>query len=106
MRIRPSQLPLGQSAAGRVSAEPYEPVSNCVSGPSREEVFDLRPIVSADSLSADNGWVLVGAPFVLAELRVELVHPPLSALLSGALGKHLSDDGPIQCPKPADAQAK
>jgi hypothetical protein len=82
-------------ADDRVSGEGSPSVFDAIRGPSREELGDLAPHVSADSLLLDQEGVFLFGPVALVERGTELIEPSFAALLAAAAGHVLCDDAPI-----------
>ena len=71
-----------------------------VVGPPRQQLGDLGPLVAHVDVAFQDGPVLGGRPGLLANVRVEVVVPPLPALLADPAGKLVGDDGPLLGPVP------
>ena len=73
-----------------------------VVGPSWQQLGNLGPLVAHVDVALQDGPILVGRPGLLANVRVEVVVPPLPALLAYPPGQLVGDDGPLLGPVPLD----
>lgn len=73
-----------------------------VVGPPWQQLGNLGPLIAHVDVALQDGPILVGRPGLLANVRVEVVVPPLSALLADPAGQLVGDDGPLLGPVPLD----
>ena len=66
-----------------------------VVGPARKILGDLGPAIAELLVRVDDGLVLLRRPFVLLDVRVQVIVPALAALLTNAPGKCLCDVAPV-----------
>ena len=72
-----------------------EVVLDVVVGAARQVLGDLRPPVAVLEMKFQNSLVLLFRPSVLLDVRVQVVVPPLTALLADASGQVLSNLAPV-----------
>ena len=71
-----------------------------VVGPSWQQLGNLGPLVAHVDVTLQDGPILGGGPGLLANVRVEVVVPPLPALLADPSGQLVGDDRPLLGPVP------
>ena len=69
-----------------------------VVGSAGQEPSYLRPLVAMHFLSQDDDFVFEFAPLVLLDVRVQVVVPPLSALLADPAFEALGNETPVLGP--------
>ncbi len=56
---------------------------------------NVTPAVAVDNVEFDNELVLLHGPLALGDMRIQMVVPSLTTLLSDATGERLGDVSPI-----------
>ena len=72
-----------------------KPVFNVVVGSTGYKLCDFRPLIAVLSVGLDNGSVFFLSPLVLLDIRVQVVVPPFSTLLSNPSWKCLGYIAPV-----------
>lgn len=70
-------------------------VFNGVVCPPGEKLGNDGPLIAMDFVGGQEGVVFLFGPFVLVDLRVQVVVPPFTTLLSDSILKLPGNDGPV-----------
>ena len=81
---------------GRILLElGVEPVFDGVVGPSRESLCDFAPAVAVLLMHGKDQSVFLLRPLLLPDVGIQMIVPPLSALLANAPRESCSDGTPV-----------
>lgn len=70
-------------------------IFNVIVSPARQELCNFRPFISKLLVKSDNGYVLLRSPFILLNVRVQVIVPPFATLLSYSPWESLCNVAPI-----------